>query len=265
MPVSLLTVWWDRDASGGVNMAADELLAAESGIRNACLVRLYGWDRPTVSLGVFQPLAAARSSEAVAALPLVRRPSGGGAILHGSDLTYAAAIPRSHPWGRTPQRFYDAMHGGLVSALQRRGVPARLHLPELRASPTTDAAFLCFDRRAAGDVVTSNPEGPSSANDPKIMGSAQRRLAGTVLQHGTLLVRRNLAVPAAISHHGLADLHGEGVVADLESLVVEWLGNVATAAGAALSRESEGFTTGREAEIAALRGRFVDETWIGRR
>lgn len=246
-------------------MAADELLAAESGIRNACLVRLYGWDRTTVSLGGFQPLAEARSIDAIAALPLVRRPSGGGAIVHGSDLTYAAAIPRSHPWGRAPQHFYDVIHGGLVSALRRRGVPARLHAPDLRASTASDVAFLCFDRRAAGDVVAATPEGPASAADPKIMGSAQRRLAGTVLQHGTLLVRRNPTAPAAIGHPGLADLHGEGVVADLESLVVEWLGNVATAAGAALSRESEGFMTGREAEIAALRARFVDQAWIGRR
>ena len=82
----------DGDADGLTNMAADEALAAEAVRRGGPVARFYGWREPTLSLGAFQPVAGAR---AITVDAVVRRPSGGGAILHGTDLTYAAAIPRT--------------------------------------------------------------------------------------------------------------------------------------------------------------------------
>ena len=84
--VNTIDVWWDGDADGVVNMGADECLAAEAQRRGGMLVRLYGWSKSTVSLGAFQKLSDALAIRAIRGMPIVRRPSGGGAIVHGSDL-----------------------------------------------------------------------------------------------------------------------------------------------------------------------------------
>ena len=94
-----MLVWWDGPADAFLNMAADEALAAESLRHGGPVVRFYGWQPTSVSLGAFQRLADARQVAAIAGTRLVRRPSGGGAIVHGSDLTYAAAVPKGHSWG----------------------------------------------------------------------------------------------------------------------------------------------------------------------
>ena len=161
----------DAAADGGWNMAADELLAEglpEGGVR----MRLYGWSEPTLSLGAFQRIDEARGVAAIAGMPLVRRPSGGGAIVHGSDLTYAAAVPRDHPLGGRPQAFYTAFHAALVELLAELGVAARLS-----AAVGGPDSFFCFDRRAEGDVVVAATGGSPAADDSKVLGSAQRRLA----------------------------------------------------------------------------------------
>ncbi|NDC63503.1 MAG: hypothetical protein EBZ59_05845, partial [Planctomycetia bacterium] len=124
-----LTFWWDDDAEGCANMGADEALAAEANRRGTLLVRLYGWTTTTVSLGCFQGIDEALGVEEIQGVPLVRRPSGGGAIVHGSDLTYAAAVPRTHAWGAVPQRLYDALHGAMAGVLRDLGVAAELHRP----------------------------------------------------------------------------------------------------------------------------------------
>lgn len=245
-------------------MAADELLAAEAERREGLVVRLYGWSPASVSLGAFQPIAAARDRQAIAGLPLVRRPSGGGALVHGSDLTYAAAIPKRHPWGRSPQDFYDAFHTALVAELRRRGVPARQHEATLAAAGQDDH-FLCFDRRATGDVVVPGPNGPAPGPlDPKVLGSAQRRLAGAVLQHGSLLVRANPRVGPEARHPGLLDLHATACP-DVADLAIAWLTRVARLDGAGVAWQETGFIPGREAAVAAAAGRFATDRWLERR
>jgi len=257
----VLTAWWDHAADGPANMAADECLAAEAERRDAVLVRFYGWTAPTLSLGGFQRRADVHAA-GLAGLPVVRRPSGGGAIVHGSDLTYAVAVPRRHRWGSSPATLYDAFHATLADWLRGRGIAAALHEA---AVPTPDdtAPLLCFDRRAAGDLLVPAPGGPSGS--VKVMGSAQRRLGGVVLQHGSLLVRTNHALPAPARHAGLAELAPAFAGVALEAVVAGWLDLLAAMLDAELVRESAPFAVGRAAEIDARAGRFRDPRWTDRR
>jgi len=262
MPANAVPVWWDEPADACTNMATDELLAAEADRRGGLVVRFYGWSPAAVSLGAFQEIATARDRPEIAVLPLVRRPSGGGAIIHGSDLTYAAAIPRSHPWAATAQPLYDAFHAALVAELAVRGIAARQH--RRAGSDDRDGRFLCFDRRAEGDVVVAAATGGSSADDPKILGSAQRRLAGVVLQHGSLLLHANTAAGPGGRHAGLFDLHPGAAVSGRE-LAAAWMTRVARACHAPLEWQGDGFRDGRTAAIAAAATRFADVRWIARR
>jgi lipoate-protein ligase A len=201
-PGGLLTLWLDDPAAGPTNMAADELLAEDPSVDEGLAIRLYGWSRPTLSLGAFQRHADAAPLAAASGLPLVRRSSGGGAILHGTDLTYAAAISREHPLAASPQRLYDVLHAAMVDVLQETGFAAELfsaarHGQRPQGESGPDGPLLCFDRRAGGDIVV----GPL-----KVMGSAQRRLAGRVLQHGSLLLERCTACGEATARDGLREL-----------------------------------------------------------
>ena len=220
MTAAVLPVWWDDAADGPTNMAADEVLADEAARHGGLVIRIYSWSMPSVSLGAFQPLAAARACVAVSGLPLVRRPSGGGAIVHGTDLTYAAAVPKAHPWGRTPQALYDALHTAMAAVL-------------------TDApadAFLCFARRSVGDLVAPPTGQPAAAGDPKIMGSAQRRLGTTVLQHGSLLLSTNRDLGEAARLPGVAELAGRDDAWEPRQIAEPWLNAIARALGAVIER-----------------------------
>ena len=245
-------------------MAADELLAAEAAGRGGMCLRLYGWAPTSVSLGAFQRTAEARAEPAIAGAALVRRPSGGGAIVHGTDLTYAAAVPKSHPWGGRPQLFYDGLHEAMRAALLGCGIHVALWRPGPSApAPPDDAALFCFDRRAAGDLVWLGP-GVDAGRGFKVMGSAQRRLASTVLQHGSLLLRRNRDVGPSVSHPGLADLvSGFQPETAVRPLVERWLAGVGLALGAAVVAERGPFGS---AEILATRAaEFALPRWTERR
>ncbi len=259
-PTSGLVVWWDEPAPGADNMAADELLAAAAVAGDRPLVRVYGWSEPTVSLGGFQRFADARAASVIAGLPLVRRPSGGGAIVHGTDLTYAVAVPRSHAWGSDPQVLYDAFHEALAAELRQRGVAAERHPGRDRTAGDEDR-LLCFDRRARGDLVAA----AASADGHKILGSAQRRLRGAVLQHGSLLLREPPLAAAERRHPGLLDLHAQAAAWDVRELVTAWLERVAAAEGRPLEGRPEAFATARAEAIAAAAVRFHDPAWLARR
>jgi lipoate-protein ligase A len=274
MATPVIHVWCDEPADGPTNMAADEVLAGESLRRGAVLVRLYGWETTTISLGAFQKYEDALAAVEIQGLPLVRRPSGGGAIVHGSDLTYAAAVPKTHPWGASPQALYDALHEALVRTLAGIGVDAALWRPSQPVSAhADDESFFCFDRRASGDVVfrpAASAEPDDSAGQAgrghKIMGSAQRRLEGAVLQHGSLLLRQNTLVHGRAAHPGLADL--VAAPADLPGngqIVDRWLDLVAREARADVVRETGGFLAPRAEEVAGYAARFREPRWTARR
>lgn len=265
-----LPVWFDAAASGPVNMAADEWLAAESLRHGGPVIRVARWSEPTLSLGAFQVRRAV--PEALGDLAIVRRPSGGGAIVHGTDVTVAIAVPRGHPWGDSVQRLYDEVHGALVLVLRASSITARLHaegVPDQRPPPAAAAhesrglpePYLCFDRRAPGDVVVDTPAGQA-----KLLGSAQRRLQAAVVQHGTLLWTANPAVAPSSRHAGVADVARDAGVSLACDLTVDaWLSGIGAAAGLAIVVQ-QGCTWDRAGPIIGeLAARFRDPTWTDRR
>ena len=184
-----------EQADGPANMALDEaLLDAVAAEPSQALLRTYGWSEPTLSLGYFQKISEAEADPRWHRVPIVRRPTGGGAIWHHHELTYALVIPAGHPLARPAATLYHAVHSALADLLRRHGVDTALR-GALTPSPTAPPPFLCFADRAAEDLVCQHA---------KIVGSAQRRRSGAILQHGSMLLRRSpFRLP---SFPGVADL-----------------------------------------------------------
>ena len=201
--------------SGGWNMAVDEALKLGTTSASPLLLRFYGWIPATLSLGYFQTLADRQQHSASLACPVTRRLSGGGAILHDRELTYSIVVPPGHPWSADAQLLYDQLHQTLIETLAEWKMPA-VQCTEPVVRPPAEEPFLCFARRAWGDVLLDGW---------KICGSAQRRRQGTVLQHGSILLARS---PQAPELPGIAELRGQEIPprelssAWLERLHVAW-------------------------------------------
>src|SRR5204863_1172395 len=101
-------------------MAADEVLlhAAAGGIAS---LRFYGWTRPTLSLGYFQPAAVRLNDPLLAPLPWVRRSTGGATLVHHHELTYAFALPPGLPW-QPKGSWMLRMHRIIKFALESAGL-----------------------------------------------------------------------------------------------------------------------------------------------
>jgi lipoate-protein ligase A len=189
-------------------MAVDEVLMEWSAAAGECCWRFYRWEEATLSLGYFQPYEDRRRHSASLACPVVRRVSGGGAIVHDAELTYSFVAPRSHPLAARRLDLYKTVHETLIEVLREWGITASLC--GARGETAADRQpFLCFERRAPGDVLVGGG---------KIAGSAQRRSAGAVLQHGSVLLRRSAAAPEL---DGLEVWAGSSISA--EALPQPWL------------------------------------------
>lgn len=172
----LVHVILDKPQPGVWNMAVDEALLEESLQSGTIFLRLYRWSEPTVSLGYFQSESELRRDPRLANLPSVRRLSGGGAILHHHEQTYSCSLPPTHRLAQQPYRLYEEIHAVFASWLTECGVQVTARG---NSFDQKDEPFLCFLRTAAPDLVVSGH---------KILGSAQRRRRGAVLQHGSLLL-----------------------------------------------------------------------------
>jgi len=175
-----LRVIVDGPAAGEGNMASDLLLATSLDRGEAPpTLRLYGWDPPAVSIGYHQDqgdLDGDRLSSA--GIHLVRRPTGGGAILHWQELTYAVALPLT---AGSPRDLYRAVHGALLAGVRRLGIDAELGDPAegRRVARGPSAGVACFSTAATSEI---------HAGGKKLVGSAQRKLGGVILQHGSFLL-----------------------------------------------------------------------------
>ena len=171
-------------AEGAWQMAADQaLLELGDGQPDAVLLRTYEWSEPTLSLGYFQSYGDVIRDSRWEGVPVVRRPSGGGALWHHHELTYAVIVPRSLPVAHRAADLYRTIHEGLATWLRLHGYAAsRRNLQEnqTRSTPSHPDArpFLCFLDQDPEDVVVGSA---------KIVGSAQRRRPRAVLQHGSVL------------------------------------------------------------------------------
>lgn len=165
--------------SGSANMALDQAVAeAVAAGETPPTVRFYRWQPPAVSLGRHQPV----SDVDIAAIDargygLVRRSTGGRAILHTDELTYAVAAPEAEPRvvGGVMES-YLRLSNALVVGLQRLGLAGvEKASGSVRVGPDVSAA--CFEVPSAYEIVAAGR---------KLLGSAQSRRAGYVLQHGSL-------------------------------------------------------------------------------
>lgn len=180
----------DPPQTGEINMAVDEALLKNAAPNWPIVMRVYQWDRPTLSLGHFQRLEDRDSNPLIAELPWVRRKTGGGAIVHDSELTYSIVIPNrmDQSTKRHSELLYRSIHLSLVENLRSLGWDAKLS--ESCTCRTNGSVvpepFLCFSRRSPVDILV---------NGDKIVGSAQRRSATGLLQHGSFLLRRSQSTP----------------------------------------------------------------------
>lgn len=168
---------YDSPTQGAENMARDEALmdAVSKGDAPPTL-RLYGWQPHCLSLGYAQPSAdadVARIQER--GWELVRRPTGGRAILHGDELTYSVAIPINHPLAEgTVVESYRRISEALLCALQLLDISTT---SEKQSKRTESLGPVCFE-------VPSHYE--ITYNQRKLIGSAQVRRRTGLLQHGSL-------------------------------------------------------------------------------
>jgi len=241
---------FDAPAEGAWNMAMDEALLESAGRagQGGCL-RFYAWAVPTISLGYFQHCADRRTHECSRSCPLVRRATGGGAIVHDRELTYSyTTVVGSHVASELSD-LYETFHSALVEELARHGVAARLcRAPPKR--PREQEPFLCFQRRAERDVLVG---------DAKIAGSAQRRHRGTLLQHGSVLLRRSVAAPEL---EGIMELSSVGI--DPKELAECWAERVARSLGLKL-RPAAASAEELEAADRFRLAQFTAASWTNRR
>jgi lipoate-protein ligase A len=166
-------------AGGAANMAMDEAIL-ESVTAGAELptLRLYAWEPACLSIGYAQPVVEADEARlAEQGWSLVRRPTGGRAILHTDELTYAIIAPSSNPHvSGGVLTSYRRLSRGLIDGLRRLGLE-----PEVRdAAPVSEeerADPVCFEVPSAYEITVKGK---------KLIGSAQLRRRGGVLQHGSL-------------------------------------------------------------------------------
>lgn len=169
---------------GAANMALDEaLLRGRLEGASPPTVRCFAWAPPTVSLGYGQPLDARIDLAAAAALGIgvVRRPTGGSAILHeGPDLevTYSVvAAAGDFPGADDLLATYRWIGAALEAGLRRLGAPAEM-VPVQPSDPAAMPAF-CFARTGSYELEVAGR---------KLVGSAQRRQGAAFLQHGSIML-----------------------------------------------------------------------------
>jgi lipoate-protein ligase A len=191
----------DGALPGARNMARDMAMleAVSEGLAPPTL-RLYGWNPPCLTLGRHQGVEAADLEFCRReGIDVVRRPTGGRALLHHLELTYAVIAPLGRgPMPRALQDAYRLICGALVRAMRAIGVDATRTAGEVNVLlPSPRSAIPCFKAPAGGEVVVG---------DRKLIGSAMRSHAGTILQHGSIVLEWDGRLQAGSM--GLADDSG---------------------------------------------------------
>jgi lipoate-protein ligase A len=165
-------LWLDCDRSPYMNMSIDELLLQEADQTGVPVIRIYGWDRKSVSIGYVQSYEAAPYQE----YTVVRRPTGGGIVYHDNDLTYTAVVPSTHEICKLNRMdSYHVFHRAVQQALADFGLTASLAPDE--SGPVDRATMQCFVTPTRYDVVAAGK---------KFAGAAQRRTRDGILHQGSI-------------------------------------------------------------------------------
>jgi lipoate-protein ligase A len=182
--------------SGEQNMSVDEELLARAQAGDATpVLRFYTWDPPAVSLGRFQKSETAVDAAACRqrGFDIVRRVTGGRAVLHHRELTYSVVARTDHPlFPSDILGTYKIIAQGLMAGFRNIGIDAEMVSHGGRNAP----------------LVNKNSKNPSCFSSPswyeivvggrKIAGSAQRRLSAAFLQHGSILISYDPAIEAEV-------------------------------------------------------------------
>jgi len=168
------------------NMAVDEAIMISHGKNEVPpTLRFYSWEPAALSLGYFQ-----KTNEEInyqncqkEGIDLVRRLTGGRAILHNQEITYSLIIREDYKLlADSIEKSYQQISRGLVCGLQQLGIPAELKAVERGKKAPMGHSAACFDAPSWNEVILDNK---------KLIGSAQRRKNGTILQHGSLPLEMN--------------------------------------------------------------------------
>ncbi|MBI4844784.1 MAG: lipoate--protein ligase family protein [Nitrospirae bacterium] len=187
------------------NMALDEAIC--DAVRRKLsppTLRVYKWARPSVSIGYFQKISDididyCKNND----YPVVRRLTGGRAILHDSEITYSFSAKKGSLYfnGRL-RNDYTIISRALVEGLKLCGIPAEISFKRKKASEQKSP--VCFKVVSYGEVTV---------NDRKVIGSAQKRYSDGFLQHGSILLRHEDAeLKKVIRCGGREDLSGIGSI-----------------------------------------------------
>lgn len=203
-------------------MAVDQTILESTMATGQTTLRFYRWNTPTLSLGYFQKAADRSLHPASEDCPMIRRASGGGAIVHDDELTYSICVATEGRIAKANTGLYDIVHDAIRKSLAEQGIEVELFEADgdSRAKASASDPFLCFQRRAVGDII---------CDGAKVGGSAQRRLKNALIQHGSILFSQSSFAPEL---QGLKELSGikvdedqliEGIKGLLaEALRVEW-------------------------------------------
>ena len=174
---------------GSENMAVDVALLEDAHRTGTARLRLYRWDPPCLSFGCHEPALTRYHRPRVEALGLdvVRRPTGGRAVWHDRELTYAVAAPIA-AFGSLRDA-YRTIHERLAAALRTLGADTRL-APTRPPVRLTDGRGACFAASVGGEILIDGR---------KVVGSAQLRHGRAFLQHGSILLDGSQAQVTAVS------------------------------------------------------------------
>ena len=179
-PPATWKVWMDEEPHPGwANMAIDQALLERADRAGESWLRLYSWSPPCLSFGRHEPSALRYDRNRIreSGVDTVRRPTGGRAVWHSHELTYAIAAP-SGGFGSLAAAYLQ-IHQMLADALRGLGIPA--YLARQAATPPLDSGA-CFSQPVGGEIMVGGR---------KIVGSAQLRQGGALLQHGSMLLQDN--------------------------------------------------------------------------
>jgi len=155
-------------------MACDEWLLTHAGRFTQPILRVYGWDRPSVTIGYFQPFPTEISEH----YTVIRRPTGGALVIHDSDLTFTVILPPCHPW-RELSVFerYERVHARIGKVFESKGIDFSLADQGAALSVRGSMGPHCFQKNSRYDVLVSGV---------KVAGGAQRVTRKGLLHQGSI-------------------------------------------------------------------------------
>ena len=243
----------DPPLDGPDNMARDQAMLESCAAANAePVLRFYAWAPATISLGRFQWHGEyERLPSPAGGLPVVRRTTGGGAILHDLEVTYSLTVPVGHPLvAGHANRLYELAHDAIIAAIGDGARRLGCAHPRCDAS-SLRGPFFCFARRHGLDVVMDNAEDPTGVS--KIAGSAQRRTPQAILQHGSIML------DSRYDQQPVATWSGPGEPVDFRTAVDRLIPAFEEMLG--ISLRSEDWGEEALAAAAGIRSRYTGQAW----